>query len=502
MEKKESSPLEISKDDFRRMGYRMIDSISEFIDGIAGRPVTTGETPDEIMKITGTSRLPENGSSPDEILSRASELLFNHSLLNGHPKFFGYITASAAPIGALADLLASAVNPNVGANILSPAATGIEKQTISWLAELVGVPSDYGGIMVSGGNVANFTGFLAATAAKATEKYKIDGVPGAHKRMVFYCSKATHTWVEKAAVLFGLGTGSIRWIDTDDNNKMDTGMLSATIRNDIKNGLFPFLVIGNAGDVSTGAIDNLEAIAAVCRKYDLWFHVDGAYGLPAAVIPELSPQFNGITYADSIALDPHKWLYCPLEAGCTLVKDPDNLRRAFSTHPVYYNFGNEDPSIRNYYEFGLQNSRGFRALKVWCNLQQVGRNGYEKLISHDILMSELLFRYAEKNPDLEAFTNNLSITTFRYKPADHNYSEERLNELNEKLLNVLQKGGELFLSNAVLKGKYCLRACIVNFRTSEKDIEETIEIIVREGRKIHAEWRKETLAEKIAEAGS
>lgn len=496
------SPIEISKEEFRKIGYQLIDSISEFIDSIDTRPVTTGESPAEMAEIAGKASLPEHGSSPEEILKKASELLFDHSLLNGHPKFFGYITSSPAPVGALADLVAAAVNPNVGANILSPAATEIEKQVISWLAELTGLPSSYGGILVSGGNMANFTGFLAALRAKTPEASKTIGISGLQKKPVFYCSKATHAWVEKAAILFGLGTNAIRWIETGKGNMMNVTELRETVKGDVENGLLPFMVVGNAGDVSTGVIDDLSTIASVCRDHDLWFHVDGAYGLPASVIPELKEQFIGIAEADSIAIDPHKWLYCPLEAGCTLVKDPDTLRHAFSTHPVYYNFGDEDPSIHNFYEYGLQNSRGFRALKVWCILQQAGRSGYEEMINHDIRMSKLLFELAENNTELEAITQNLSITTFRYKPSDHNYSEDKLNELNEKLLNVLQKGGELFISNALINDKYCLRACIVNFRTSEKDIEQTIEIIVRVGKQIHDTWRKETLADKVAETGS
>jgi glutamate/tyrosine decarboxylase-like PLP-dependent enzyme len=496
------SPIEIRKEEFRKIGYMLVDSISEFIDGIPERPVTTGESPAQMEEVVGKSSLPEHGASPEAILKKASDLLFEHSLLNGHPRFFGYITSSPAPVGAFADLIAAAVNPNVGANILSPAATEIEKQVISWLAELCGLPSSYGGILVSGGNMANFTGFLAGLRAKAPEDSKIIGISSLKKKLVFYCSKATHAWVEKAAILFGLGTDSIRWVETGKGNRINIKLLREKIISDIENELLPFMVVGNAGDVSTGVIDDLSDISAVCRDYDLWFHVDGAYGLPASVLPGLKEQFIGITEADSIAIDPHKWLYCPLEAGCTLVKDPDALRHAFSTHPVYYNFGDEDPAIHNFYEYGLQNSRGFRALKVWCVLQQAGRNGFEEMISHDIRMSKLLFDLAEKNTELEAITQNLSITTFRYKPSEHIYSEDKLNELNEKLLNELQKGGELFISNALINDKYCLRACIVNFRTREKDIEQTIEIIVRVGKQIHATWRKETMADKVAEAGS
>ena len=493
MKNQRKSPLEISRKEFRETGYQLIDSISEFIHSIDKKQVTTGESPEEIQKIIGSSPLPEDGRPVQEILAEASELLFNHSLLNGHPRFLGYITSSPAPIGVLADLLATAVNPNVGANILSPAATEIEKQTIKWLAEFIGVSTSYGGLLVSGGNMANFTAFLAARTAKASKNIKEEGL-SASPKLTVYCPDTTHVWVEKAAILFGLGSKSIRWIKTDSRNIMDNGILEQSIQNDLKNGFAPFMVIGNAGDVSTGVIDDLPAISSICKKYNLWFHIDGAYGLPAAVIPELKPMFKGIEEADSIALDPHKWLYSPLEAGCTLVKDPNHLLQAFSYHPAYYNFDSEDSSIQNYYEYGLQNSRGFRAFKVWLALQQVGRRGYEEMIKKDIELSKLLFETARDHKELEAATQNLSIATFRFVPKDYvgfKGNEDYLKSLNEALLNELQKGGEVFLSNAIIKDKYYLRACIVNFRTSEKDIEAIIDIVVREGRKIHKKLQKE-----------
>lgn len=488
------TPIEISAAEFKKIGYRLVDTISGFIDSIDERPVTTGESPKQLQKILGTSPIPENGSSPEEILARASDLLLNHSLLNGHPKFLGYITSSAAPIGALADLLAAAVNPNAGAQILSPIATEIEKQTVKWLAQFIGVSPDYGGVLVSGGNMANFTAFLAARTAKAPKSIKEDGISNATDKLVVYCSKTTHTWIEKAVFLFGLGTRSIRWIQTDAANKMNNEILEQTIKDDLKKGCKPVMIIGTAGDVSTGAVDDLKTVASICKKHDLWFHVDGAYGIPAAVIPELKTLFDGIEEADSIALDPHKWLYSPLEAGCTLVKDPNHLIETYSSHPVYYNFDNRDDApMQNYYEYGFQNSRGFRALKVWAGLQQVGRNGYIKMISEDIQLSKLLFELAEKHPELEAVTQNLSITTLRYIPTDHTHNSENkeayLNTLNEALLNELQQGGEVFLSNAVINEKYCLRGCIVNFRTSKKDIEEIIKVIVREGKKMHQRLR-------------
>jgi aromatic-L-amino-acid/L-tryptophan decarboxylase len=484
-------PVGMSKEEFRKVGHYLIDTIADFIDTIEERLVTTGETSTQLQSLLGTTPLPETGIEADVIMKRAADLLINHSLFNGHPKFLGYITSSALPIGALADLLSASVNPNVGANILSPMATEIEKQTVRWLAEFIGVSPVYGGILVSGGNMANFTAFLAARTSRAPKNIKAEGISTNSSPLTVYCSTSTHAWIEKAAVFFGIGTNGIRWIAQDDLGRMRTDLLEQAILKDRKDGCTPIMVIGNAGDVSTGAVDDLKSIGTICKKYNLWFHIDGAYGITAAVIPKLKGLFAGIEDADSIALDPHKWLYSPLEAGCILVKDPNVLIETYSTHPVYYNFSNSESNAHNYYEYGFQNSRGFRALKVWAGLQQVGRSGYIKMIGDDIELSQLLFHLARIHPELEAVTQNLSIATLRYVPVEGmdeiENKEAYLNKLNETLLNILQRKGEIFLSNAIVRGKYCLRGCIVNFRTSGKDIEGIVGIIVREGRKVHHE---------------
>lgn len=493
MSKRENS-IEINKTEFRKIGYELIDTISDFLDEISDKPVTTSKSPKELQKVLGNFSLPEHGKPTEQLLSSTSKLLLDHSLFNGHPKFFGFITSSAAPIGALADLLATAINANVGGQLLSPMATEIEKQTIRWLAEFIGVSPSYGGVLVSGGNMANFTAFLTARTAKAPKNIKEEGLAGISNSLITYCSKSTHTWIDKAAILFGHGSNSIRWIPTDSSNKMNLEILEQQIKEDIASGHQPFMVVGTAGDVSTGVVDNLEGIAAICKSNQLWFHIDGAYGIPAAILPELKHLFAGIKEADSIALDPHKWLYSPLEAGCTLVKNPKHLIDTYSSHPEYYNFSiSEEGESLNYFEYGLQNSRGFRALKVWLALQQIGREGYVKLIKEDIELSQYFFKLAEGQTELEAVTHNLSITTLRYIPKELNLKGEKrelyLNQLNEELVNTLQSGGEMFLSNAIIEGSYCLRACIVNFRTTKLDIEECIEIIIKEGRKIQKSFQ-------------
>ncbi|MEJ2055579.1 MAG: aminotransferase class V-fold PLP-dependent enzyme [Calditrichaceae bacterium] len=421
------TPIEINSKEFREAGYKLIDQIIDYIDTIREKPVTTGETPKQALKVLGEKSLSRQGKSLKELIESAADLLLNHSLFNGHPKFFGYITSSATPIGALADLLAAAVNPNVGANILSPMATEIEKQTIEWLTDFIGLPHGYGGLMVSGGNMANFTGFLAGRTAKANGNIKENGLANDSERMIIYCATSTHTWIEKAASLFGHGSKSISWIDTDSANKINIKVLEAKIEMDLKHGFKPFMVIGTAGDVSTGVVDNLEAIGEVCKKYDLWFHVDGAYGMPAAALPEFKEIFKGLEKADSVAIDPHKWLYSPLEAGCILVKNPKYLTDTFSAHPEYYNFeGDEEDPAYNFFEYGLQNSRGFRALKVWLALQQAGQNGYIKMIREDIELARLMYELADNHPSLEAVTHNLSITTFRYVPSNLSIETEKL----------------------------------------------------------------------------
>jgi glutamate/tyrosine decarboxylase-like PLP-dependent enzyme len=498
------APLEISSNDFREIGHQLVDDVADFLSSLPQRHVTPGKTASEIRSILADEALPTSGTPPAQLLNEAVSLMFENSLFNGHPRFWGYITSSAAPIGALGDLLASTVNPNVGAWIASPMASEIEAQTVRWIAELIGYPTNTGGLLVSGGNTANFVGFLAARRKKLGADVRTKGmgnVGGGQPRV--YGSAGTHTWIEKAADQYGIGTDSIRWIDTHESQQMDLAVLRQQIEQDKNNGDAPFLVVGTGGSVGFGAVDDLLEIAAICRENDLWFHVDGAYGGLAACSSLAPSDLRGLSEADSIAIDPHKWLYSSLEAGCALVRDPQDLLNAFSYHPTYYKFDHEgvgEQAAISYYEFGPQNSRGFRALKVWLGLRQVGREGYERMISDDIRLSEHLYRVVEMHPNLEAYTQNLSITTFRYIPSDLTPSsdeiEEYLSYLNEELLAQLQEGGEAFVSNAVMGEKYLLRACIVNFRTTLDDVEALPDIVARVGSRVDNAIRSEHLKEK------
>jgi glutamate/tyrosine decarboxylase-like PLP-dependent enzyme len=483
-----STPVDLTEEQFRALGHELVDTISDFLASTRTRPVTRAESPADVRLALSSDRpLPERGEDPAVLLRGAAKLLFEHSLFNGHPRFYGYITSSAAPIGMLADFVAAAVNANVGAWKLAPMATEIEAQVIRWLAQFIGYPDDCGGLLVSGGNMANLTCFLAARAAKAGWEVRTEGVWGGPKLCV-YASAGTHTWLQKAADMCGLGTSALRWIGRGET--LDLDQLNRAYERDIADGGHPFMVIGSAGTVSTGAVDPLFELAEFCKQRDLWFHVDGAYGAFASNVEGAPAGLQGLRVADSVAVDPHKWLYAPLEAGCALVRDRAALRKAFSYHPDYYNFETEGI---NYFELGPQNSRGFRALKVWVALQQAGAAGYRETIADDIALARYLYDLASQHPELQAFTNNLSITTLRYVPPEvrstlgNEETETYLNRLNQCLLEAIEKSGEAFVSNAVIEGSYALRFCIVNFRATTDDIEAMPELIVRLGRAVHAE---------------
>jgi glutamate/tyrosine decarboxylase-like PLP-dependent enzyme len=279
---------------------------------------------------------------------------------------------------------------------------------------------------------------------------------------------------------------------------MDLTALRRRLDADRAAGDVPCLVVGTAGSVSTGAVDRLREMSALCKEYNAWFHVDGAYGGFAAALPDAPDDLRALSLADSVAVDPHKWLYAPLEAGCALVRDPEALRGAFAYHPPYYHFEEE---AMNYVDYGPQNSRGFRALKVWLALKQVGGSGYRSMIAEDIRLSQCMAAAVKRHPELEWFTQDLSITTFRYVPAGLRHGigdpavEQQLDALNRELVDRLQRGGETFVSNAVIDGRYLLRACIVNFHTTEHDVEAIPEIVARTGGVVDAELRRPRVAQ-------
>ena len=494
------APLAMDRETFARIGHQLVDDIAALLESIPTRPVTRDESPSAVRAALGlTGPLPEHGMEAAALLRETVARLAEYSLFNGHPRFCGYITSSPAPIGILGDFLAAALNPNVGSWTLSPAATEIEAQTVRWIAELIGYPSGCGGLLVSGGTMANMVCLLAARAAHSAGRVREAGVAAGGRPLTVYGSAETHTWIQKACDLAGLGTSAIRWIPTDAELRMDVAELTRAIDADVAANCQPLMVVGTAGSVSTGAIDPLAEIAALCRERHVWFHIDGAYGGCAAALSDAPSALRALGEADSVAVDPHKWLYAPLEAGCALVRDPAMLTNAFAYHPPYYYFSEQ---ATNFVDRGPQNSRGFRALKVWLALRQVGAAGYRQMIADDMRLSRAMADQIDARADLQLITQGLSITTFRFVPVDLAASDTEpvaryLDELNRAVLDAVQRGGEAFVSNAVVRGRQVLRACIVNFHTDEPDVTAILDIISRVGQALDRQLRPSTLTEVV-----
>jgi aromatic-L-amino-acid decarboxylase len=475
--------FDLSPDEIRRLGYLAADAVAGHREGLLSRPVFGKVGPDASRF---EEPLPEEGMPTEEILAFVREQVLPRPMGNSHPRFFGFINATADPLGITADYLAAAMNPNCWGG--DHAAIHVEHRVVRWLSEILGYPETAEGILVSGGSMANFTALAAARRAVVPGNVREEGLSG-RAPLVVYASDQVHHCVDKAVDLLGIGTRNLRKIPTDEKFRVRTDLLSEAVARDRAAGLSPAIVVGNAGTVNTGAIDPLEELADFCREESLWFHVDGAYGAMAVLSPALRPLFSGLDRADSIAADPHKWLYVPYEAGAALVRESGRLRDAFRRFPEYLASDPESPfpGPAWFAERGVELSRGFKALKVWMGLKRHGRRGYAAAIENDVRLARSLSDQVDRHPDFERLAEPvLSIANFRFRLAGAALSEEALDRLNRRIVNRLVGEGSFFLAPTVLKGKTALRACIVNFRTREEDLSFLLEEASRVGRELLA----------------
>ena len=405
-----------------------------------------------------------------------------HAFGNSHPRFFAFINATADPLGTVADYLASAMNSNCWGG--DHASIHVERRVVAWLAEILGLPAAAEGILTSGGSMANFTALATARAAVAPE-VREQGFSGT-RPLVVYASDEAHNCVDKAVDLLGIGWKQLRKIPTDESFRVRVDLLEQAIAADRAAGRRPGIVVGNAGTVNTGAIDPLDALAGICAREGLWFHVDGAYGALASVSPRLRPLFRGLERADSVAADPHKWLYVPYEAGAALVREPGRMADAFR-RPAPYLVHDPDSPVAgpvSFNERGPELSRGFKALKVWMGLKRHGRRGYAAAVEHDVALARFLADEVKARPDFELLAEpTLSIVAFRYRPAG-SFSEDALARLNRRIANRLVGDGSFFLAPTLLKGRTALRVAIVNFRTTEDDLRALLDEAAHAGRSI------------------
>lgn len=489
--------LDWKPDRARVLGEKALDLWVEFLERLPELPVARNLKMPQIREAV-TMPVPEEPLADDDLMAHIRKVMFGYSTYPGHPAFFGYITGAGTVPGAVADLLASSLNANLGAWLLSPAASEIELHLTRWFARQFGFPETGGGLFVSGGAMANLVGLkLARDFGGGGSDVQASGL-WQKPQMRIYTSKDVHTSVFRDADILGLGLGSIKPIPTDADDRIRIDLLVQAIEEDLAAGVRPVGVIGNAGTVETGVIDPLKEIAEVARRYSLWFHVDGAYGGSAAFSDELRPLFAGIELADSIAFDPHKWMYTPHSGGCLVVKDLNRLGGAFSFHANYH-YQDLELTGRglDLAMLGPQFSRGFQAFKVWVSLLAHGRKAYSRRIAHDTRLAQYMGAQIEQRRGLELVTPvALSICCFRHVPADlpaGEGREEYLNRLNERLLTELQMDGRVFCSNAIRHGKFTLRTCIVNFRTEAKHIDQLLDVVVEIGARLDAELRPAAL---------
>ncbi len=480
-----STPLALDDGEFRRLGHQVVDLIADHLARMAGGPVFA-PMPAAARSALRERALPEHGASPDALLAELAERVLPYPMGNGHPRFFGWVNSPPAPVGILADFLAAALDPSCAGG--DHAAIYLERAAVRWLMELIGFPTEGSmGVLVSGGSMASLTALAAARQRAATAdgwEVRAEGLQGGRPPLTLYTSEEGHSCIRKASELLGLGGNALRTVPTDADFRMDVAALRQAIARDRAAGRRPFCVAASAGTVSTGAVDPLDALADVCEAEGLWLHVDGAYGAPGALDPTVAPRYAGLGRAHSVALDPHKWLSVPVECGCILVRDGATLRNAFSLVPPYLRTdeGRGFGGPPWYSEYGFQQTRGFRALKLWMTLAHLGRAGAAALVSRHVALARELATLVEREPDLElTHAPTLSIVCFRYAPEVLRGDEQALAPLNKRVMEEVQARGAAFLTGTTLRGRFTLRACILHYATGPDDLRALIEAVLDAG---------------------
>jgi aromatic-L-amino-acid/L-tryptophan decarboxylase len=489
-----SSSLDISETELTQLSTEINKLVTDYFAGVSERTLFPQVAAGDTISRVG-AELP-GGPVPLQELLAACRTILDGSRHNGHPRFFGYVASPSTPVGAYGDLIASALNANVTSWRSGPAATEIERTVVRWLGSLIGYSDNAHGLLTSGGSLANTTALLIAHRNKAGNEVVAKGLWQQGTPMTIYASEQVHMSIPKAADILGFGREQVRTVACDQKLRLDVRSLRERLEQDRRAGLQPFCVVASAGTVNSGAVDPLADIAEIAREFGVWFHVDGAYGAPGTLDVRKRPLFAGIELADSVSLDPHKWLYVPLDAGCLLFRDEAAARRAFAASDADYIKVLEDNPDESFafWDYGMELSRRFRALKIWLTLRYYGVDRLAAAISEDNSLAQYLAECIEQSDDFELLAPvELSICCFRYVPKqlreklaqsgaeDHAQVERELDALNLRTMLTVQRGGEAYVSNATIHGKFALRACITNFRTTKADIEKTLEIIRRAG---------------------
>jgi len=466
--------LDVTDRQFERWITQTGKLITEFYQEKDKSKVFAGKTPEEVQALLNEP-LPSDPQNIEALLDEVGEKIFSTITNNVGPRYFGYITGGGNQVAVLAEMIKASLNQNNLKWHSSPASTEIERLVMRWVAEFIGYPTTSAGVLLSGGSVANFNCLAVARKIKSPVNISDEGLYGS-KPMTVYVSEEGHSSFDKAMDMLGLGKNYLRKIPVDDEMRINIDQLENKIRSDKNSGVHPICVIGVAGTTNTGAVDDLEKLADVCERHDLWYHVDAAYGGPAARVEGVSEMFRGIELADSVVVNPHKWMYVPFEAGGVLVKNAEHLRTTFSTIPDYLKSDKQDTGRTDLMEYNLPLTKEFKALKVWMTLKAYGARRLRKEIAADIDKAKYLSQQVQEHPNMELMAPvPLSIACFRYNPGK--LDTDALNTLNDRIIQDMEEDGRIFLTGTKIKGQTALRTCFINHRTTKEDIDYLLDVV-------------------------
>ena len=484
--------LDMDQETFRKLGHEVIDNIAKYYGTIREQRIVS-ENSSAAIEALFRDVLPEEGEDPQTIIDDWNNRIIPNATHLGSPRYFGFVNGSGTMMSVFASAMAAAVNMNSGGWKAGPAATEIERRAITWLAELIGYhPQDCGGLFVGGGTIANQAALTTALHNHPQYNHSGDGLQSHQqgKFTLYMSDHEGHISIVKAADMIGLGRNSIRRVRSNEDLTMNVEALKQTIEEDFAAGNIPFCVVAQVGSINVGITDPLEGIAALCAEKNIWFHADGACGAVGAMLPELAPLFKGLDRADSVTLDPHKWLYISYECGCLLVKDPEKLRRTFSTSASYLqNSLPTDYRGLDYFDYGPQMSRGFNALKVWMTIRHYGKSGYQKLLRQNIQCAQYMHRLVTGSSNfLSLHTPELFIYSFLFFPAKlrdqpGKNTDDYLDRLNQMIADEIMASGFAFIMTSRVKGRVVLRLSICSHRTTLKDMQLVFERLEEIGRR-------------------
>lgn len=462
--------------EFRELGHHLIDYFSDYFEQVEDRRLFPDVNPDQLKRLFDEP-VPMEGCQTADVMRELEKKLFPYCTHVNHPGYFGLITPTPTPVGVLADLMASALNQNLGAYAIGPAAVEMERRTVRWLADLIGYGDEAGGNLTSGGMTANLIGVKLGRDFISGDQIQETGI---RDRWAMYTSEERHVSVDKAVDSIGLGREGLRKLPTDDQFRIRIDALEDTIRADLANGIRPMCIIGMGGTTNTGSVDDLRTLRQIADRERMWLHVDAAYGGGTLVSREHADVLDGLSLADSVTIDPHKWFFAPLDAGAVLVRDATRLTASFGMQPAYLTDEKDvDGERYQYYVHGLEQSRRFRSLKIWMSFKRYGARQIGEWVDANIRHARRLYDLCLAHPDFKpAVEPAMSAICIRYCPDG--YDDDSLADLNKDVVRKIEEGGEFWISTTLLKGKSYFRINPVNFRTTEGHIDALFEAIVRE----------------------